>query len=258
MAASVRFQFHCAWARLLRGAKTTVTAADPSDPTHRYLRCRRWYATPMIVLGNVYMRWLGVGVTFLHCQAWARWESAVHAALGTCSSVNKTGVTIPRLSGMTVAAALPGDREQALVAAEASLRSLAAAHQLAVPWPDGIDRPFSHGDATVVNVIYDPVTGVATWIDFETLHDPRLSVEHRRADDLRAWLCSAVEYGGMKMADELIPIVVRVYDDAPVLEELQRMLLTSRDNVYHLAQGMIGRELRLELAGMLKQERSTR
>jgi hypothetical protein len=108
-----------------------------------------------------------------------------------------------------------------------------------VPWPDGVCRPFSHADATARNVLCDVAGGRATWIDFETLHDPCQTVAWRQADDLRALIWSAAETTGADAYGSLCAAILDSVSDAAVLGELARVAAGGRPNVYHLAQGSL-------------------
>jgi len=55
----------------------------------------------------------------------------------------------------------------------------------------GTERPFSHADAIVHNVLYDPACDMAYWFDFETHHCSGWPTALRQADDLRALADSA-------------------------------------------------------------------
>jgi tRNA A-37 threonylcarbamoyl transferase component Bud32 len=68
---------------------------------------------------------------------------------------------------------------------EAAGTELRRAHQF---WSDEFDGPWSHGDSTATNVIYNQKTGRARLIDFELVHDRSLSAKSRHADDLLVFL----------------------------------------------------------------------
>ncbi|WP_165073714.1 BUD32 family EKC/KEOPS complex subunit [Paludisphaera rhizosphaerae] len=81
----------------------------------------------------------------------------------------------------------------ALVPVEERLRALSAVvhalHELhGTLGPDG---PLCHGDATLRNVVHDPESSSARWIDFDTVHEPA-EITERQADDVRAVLYSAL------------------------------------------------------------------
>jgi len=209
----------------------------------------------MIAAGNAVLDDLDVGVRFLEDDAWRRWEQDAYRALGVIGvREGRTGLVIPAFAGVELAeylgrADVSDDTKQR--AAQTSLRSLRAAHLTKLVWPDGVVRTFSHGDATVRNVIYDVIENRAQWIDFESLHDPKYDKIFRRADDLRAWLVSAWE--SWPDRDALADAIVNGYSDAPVITALAAELdRRGDDNLYHLAQGRMNARQRAEAAMALR------
>ena len=72
----------------------------------------------------------------------------------------------------------------------AAAREFKRAH--AMPTEVFDDRLWSHGDATMANVIYDPATDRARLIDFEVLHRRDWPAVKRHADDLLVFLFDLV------------------------------------------------------------------
>jgi hypothetical protein len=72
---------------------------------------------------------------------------------------------------------------------EAAGAELRRAHQF---WSDEFDGPWSHGDSTTTNVIYNQKTGRARLIDFEIVHDRSLPAKSRHADDLLVFLLDVI------------------------------------------------------------------
>jgi len=68
---------------------------------------------------------------------------------------------------------------------EAAGREFGRAHQF---WTDEFGGPWSHGDASMANVIYNERTGRARLIDFEIVHEKSLPAKSRHADDLLVFL----------------------------------------------------------------------
>jgi hypothetical protein len=247
-------------ARCLRHAKMCRATCERRDHgVAVYVRRRLWHAPLSVPLGNLLLDRLHVGVRFLPNRAWRRWEVAVYHALGTTDAAEESAaVVVPAFTGVTVAEYLSRpelDDQSKTRAARASLISLRRAHQVTPAWPDGECRTFSHGDATVRNVVYDAAHDVACWIDFESLHDPTLFESARRADDLRAWFVSAWEC--WPRTDQLVQLMVEAYDDAEAVTMLGDMLVRREDNIYHLAQGQMPRAERSRL-GLLLRDRLRR
>jgi hypothetical protein len=120
-----------------------------------------------------------------------------------------------------------------------------------VLWPDGVSRPFSHGDATARNVLCDVARGRATWIDFETLHDPSRTVAWRQADDLRALLWSAAEATGGEGYCALCAAILDIVSEPALLSELARLSASARPSVFHLAHGSLSPVQHLRLCHVL-------
>ena len=224
----------------LRHAKTCrTTRAHRPGVGHVYLRERPWHAQWMIALGNAVLDDLGVRVHFLGDGAWRRWERDVYRALGVAGVRDERGMlVVPAFQGVVLADYLArpdvNDQEKRR-AAEVSVRALRVAHRTTLPWPDDVVRTFSHGDATVRNIVYDGENGAAQWIDFESLHDPAWDATSRRADDLRAWLVSAWE--SWPNVEVLTEAIIAAYGDASAVTALIDALGRRDDNLYHLAQG---------------------
>lgn len=202
-----------------------------------YRKRRRWYAPLLIAAsacGTSPPRFM-----VLRADEWRAQEAALHRLLyGALVRFCPTGeLELPACPGVTLAALLAsarhtrGERRRALAAAIAALHSL---HRLHVG-----GRPFSHGDATVENVTYDPATGRAHWFDFETAHDPRRPHAWRCADDLRALLFSAAAHLD---ATTLAETLAAHYPDGPALAELRGLAshLAHWPDPLHLAQARIG------------------
>ncbi len=106
-----------------------------------------------------------------------------------------------------------------LVAAANALRR---AHQF---WSDEFQGPWSHGDATTTNVIYDPKTRRARWIDFEIIHKKSVPATARHADDLLVFLLDMV---GIVPGRKWLPFALcfpNAYGNAQVIRELRGQLI---------------------------------
>jgi hypothetical protein len=101
---------------------------------------------------------------------------------------------------------------------EAAGRELFRAHQF---WSDHFAGRWSHGDATVTNVIYDESTGRARLIDFEIVHHQSLPATVRHADDLLVFLLDilAVAPGPQWLSFALC--FLKAYEDADVIAQLE-------------------------------------
>src|SRR5438874_7645664 len=84
---------------------------------------------------------------------------------------------------------------------------------------------WSHGDASMTNVIYDEKTGRARLIDFEIRHEKSLPTTARQADDLLVFLLDMV---GRIPNRQWLPFAIcflRAYGDAAVIREFIKRLV---------------------------------
>lgn len=216
---------------------------------------RHWWASIAISPGNLYLRWLGAGVEVLGERSWHHREQAIHQALYgiDCPTDRRGWLLLPRWPGLTLAAFVADrsrpatDRLAGLAAAGAALRRL---HQVQI---DG-SSPLSHGDATLRNVQFDPATGRAAWFDFDTAHRAEVSTDARHADDLRAFLWSAVaEAADIRVLDLVETIRLAYVEPAPWW--FFRSRLRSGEihfSTFHLAQAGPTLERQAELNAILR------
>jgi hypothetical protein len=84
---------------------------------------------------------------------------------------------------------------------------------------------WSHGDASITNVIYNEKTDRARLIDFELRHEKSLPATARHADDLLVFLLDLV---GRVPNRQWLPFAIcflRAYNDAAVMRELRKRLV---------------------------------
>jgi hypothetical protein len=126
-------------------------------------------------------------------------------------------------------------------------------HKSQIMWPDGEKRFFSHGDAKAANVICDLISKTCYILDYETIHDARMSSEWRHSDDLRAIIYSAAECIEPRLFNQLCRMAIRNYTDRAVLAQLKNYIemLKSCLNVYHFTQGGLGFEKKVTLDAIL-------
>jgi len=105
---------------------------------------------------------------------------------------------------------------------EAAGREYRRAHQL---WNDEFGGGWSHGDASMTNVVYDEKTNRARLVDFEIMHEKSLPAGLRHADDLLVFLLDLV---GRISSRHWVPFAtcfLRSYGDASVIGELRKQLV---------------------------------
>src|SRR5260370_23928842 len=82
--------------------------------------------------------------------------------------------------------------------------------------------PWSHGDASMPNVIYDEKTRRARLIDFEIMHEKSLPATTRHADDLLISLLDMVDRVPTRQWLPFTICFVKAYADRDVIAELQK------------------------------------
>jgi len=141
---------------------------------------------------------------FPSVRAWQAWElhsyALLHGGARRAGAVGRDAIVVEALPGETLARRLArGGLTPAMMAAAA--RELGRAHALA----------WSHGDPHLGNVLYDEAADRAYLIDFETRHEPQLSVTERRADDLLVLLMDVMASDASPRWLELARALVATY-----------------------------------------------
>jgi hypothetical protein len=228
--------------------------------TH-YLKKRRWYAAPLIIASNVYLRISRTYVYFLSRRKWLLWEYQVYKEiLGKEPQISEHHtLVLPKLEGVTLSDFLVSKNESDVSKMEAvgwAIRAIETMHKCQIIWPDGQKRPFSHGDAKVGNIICDLISKTCSILDYETIHDPGMSSEWRHSDDLRAIIYSAAQYLEPHLLNQLCRMAIRNYSDKAVLAKFKNYIEMSKSchNVYHFTQGRLGFEKKVSLDAILLRE----
>lgn len=237
--------------RLLRNSKTTRTRRILSDEgMPRFQRERSFIQSILIPIANGMLRSMHAHVIVLHGTQWKEWETAVWAALHQAAiRTTPRGLVIPEMPGNVLVDYLAGNHsdEEKLVAVKSCLTALCEAHRQIIIYPDGTQRPFSHGDATARNVLFDPASGRAHWIDFETIHSPDLLEDQRQSDDFRAFFVSMLEV----WPDAVTHLHQFLNDQSLNLAKVRAGLIDSLKsgpaNLYEEAQGSIPDQLKKRL-----------
>jgi len=92
-------------------------------------------------------------------------------------------------------------------------------------WSDEFNGPWSHGDSTTTNVIYNQKTGRARLIDFEIIHDRSLPAKSRHADDLLVFLLDVIAIASSRQWLPFALSFLNAYGDPLVLTELMNHLV---------------------------------
>ncbi|WP_165248611.1 hypothetical protein [Paludisphaera soli] len=187
------------------------------DGTPWIAKRHRRFARPIIALANVYLNLSRAGVRVPGDRLWHAWEREANRHLHGVGCRSEAGgwLLMPRWPGLPLAEYAGDGRstpEGRLRGLEAATLALREAHRVTLRLPEGGEGLFSHGDATLHNVAYDPSTGTARWYDFDTVHAPGLPAVARHADDLRALLASAFALLPDAPAPVVFDIVAGAYD----------------------------------------------
>jgi hypothetical protein len=186
---------------------------------------RNLHSEQLADLTNLYFRFADIPIRFWSkVEEWRQWEIGCYEMLnGDRFRAYASG------QRCVVAEKLPGENlwthlkqgtltRQMLRAAAHEFRR---AHQF---WSDQFRGPWSHGDASITNVIYDAKTNRARLIDFEIYHDKSLSAAARQADDLLVFLLDLV---GTVPGRKWLPLsttFLEAYGDAEVIAQLRKQL----------------------------------
>jgi hypothetical protein len=196
-----------------RGKKTLV------------VKRRNLHSEQLADLTNLYFRVANIPIRFWSkVGEWRRWEVSCFEMLnGDRFRAYKSGqrcVVAEKLPGENLWEHLNGGtltRQMLRAAAEEFRR----AHQFR---SDEFRGGWSHGDASITNVIYDASTKRARLIDFEIYHDKSLSAAVRQADDLLVFLLDLV---GTLPSRKWLPFsttFLEAYGDKVVISQLRRQL----------------------------------
>src|SRR5436189_3622198 len=189
------------------------------------LKRRNPYSEQLADLGNLYFRISGIPIRFWSkVEDWRRWEAECFQMLNgdrfrVFASGAKT-VCVDKLPGKTLWEHLNrGTLTRQML--EATGREFRRAHQL---WSHEFGDGWSHGDATMSNVLYDEKTGRARMIDFEIIHDKSVPAKSRCADDLLVFLLDVVAIAPSRRWLPFALCFLNAYGDTEVIAELENQL----------------------------------
>jgi hypothetical protein len=186
---------------------------------------RNLHSEQLAELTNLYFRVANIPIRFWSkVEEWRRWEVGCFEMLnGDRFHAFKSGrrcVVAEKLPGESLWVHLNrGSLTRKMLRATAE--ELRRAHQF---WSDEFRGRWSHGDASVTNVIYDAATNRARLIDFEIYHEKSLSAAARQADDLLVFLLDLV---GTVPGRQWLPFsttFLEAYGDREVIAQLRQQL----------------------------------
>src|SRR5437763_381194 len=157
------------------------------------LKRRNFYGGRGANLINFYFRLAGIPLQFVSdVRTWCRWEAKCFQMLNGddfhTSICDSRTVVMDKLPGESL-----WDRMKqnalTLPMLKAAGREYRRAHRLQT---EELGGGWSHGDASMTNVIYDEKTNRARLVDFEIMHDKSLPAIKRHADDLLVFLLDLI------------------------------------------------------------------
>ena len=187
---------------------------------------RNGHSAQLAEMANLYFRWSDIPIRFrARPDDWRRWEIGCFRLLNgdrfRAFACDSSTVRLDKVPGNS----LWNHMERGTLTCsmlEAAAEELRRAHRFFSPEFNG---PWSHGDATTPNFIYNEETGRARLIDFEIVHLKTLPAIFRHADDLLVFLLDMV---GMVEDEQWLPFALaflNAYGDAEVIAELRRRIV---------------------------------
>lgn len=189
------------------------------------IKRRNVYGEQLADMANLYFRMSGIPIRFWSkAEEWQRWEANCFRMLNgdrfRASTSGTRTVCLEKLPGKSLWEHLnEGTLTRRML--EAAGTELRRAHQF---WSDEFDGPWSHGDSTATNIIYNQKTGRARLIDFEIVHDRSLPAKTRHADDLLVFLLDIIAVAPSRQWLPFTLSFLNVYGDPVVITELTNHL----------------------------------
>src|SRR4030095_8459084 len=185
------------------------------------IKRRNVYGEKLADLANLYFRMSGIPIRFWSkAKRWQSWEANCFRMLNgdrfrAVTSGNRT-VCLDKLPGKSLWEHLnEGTMTRQML--EAAGTELRRAHQF---WSKEFDGPWSHGDSTTTNVIYNQRSGRARLIDFEIVHDRSLPAKSRHADDVLVFLLDVIAIASSRQWLPFALSFLNAYGDPAVIAEL--------------------------------------
>jgi len=189
------------------------------------IKRRNIYGEQLADLANLYFRISGIPIRFWSkTEDWQRWEVKCFKMLNgdrfrVFASGAKT-VCFDKMPGKSLWEHINrGTLTRQML--EAAGREFDRTHQL---WSDEFAGPWSHGDATMTNVIYNTKTGRARLIDFELVHETSLPAKSRHADDLLVFLLDILAIVPSRKWLPFALYFLNAYENARVIAALEDQL----------------------------------
>ena len=234
---------------LLRSVRYSKVRIVSHDGAMQVRKRRVFFAPVLIWMSNPLIRILDTGVQILPQGEWEERERRIYWRLrGMSIRIDADAVLVlPCLAGKTLATLLEDPKlEEAArkTAIERAVMALAEFHHVG----------FTHGDAMAENVLVDNA-GVASWFDFETIHEASRPVLWQRADDVRALLVTCLIRTVPEKRAETLQVILDTYADEGVTRVLAASFTSvlRRPLAFHLAQAGLSFRCFQEIARLLRE-----
>ena len=189
------------------------------------LKRRNLHSEQLADLTNLYFRVANIPIRFWSkLDEWRRWEIGCFEMLNNdrfhAYASGKRCVVAEKLPGESLWEHLNQGTLTKRILRSAAVE-FRRAHQF---WSDEFRGRWTHGDASITNVIYDAEADRARFIDFEIYHDKSLSAAARQADDLLVFLLDLV---GTVPSRQWLPFsttFLEAYGDFRVIGQLRKQL----------------------------------
>lgn len=242
------FSFARTCGGVLRNARYASVDTIAPDATH-VRKKRALFAPVLIRMGRWLLRVLNSGIEVLEQDEWHAREQFMYRELYNAEAIVESSgaILLPKLRGVTLASLL----ERHDLPLQEKIRAVGIS---AVSLEEFHARGFSHGDAMATNGLVVPSANRTYWIDFETAHESRLSLNERHADDLRAFISTVA----LRFAPANLPAVLETIDQSYENGEVKGLTAAyfstvwHRALIFHLGQAPLSRETFLELGGLMK------
>ena len=190
------------------------------------IKRRNVYGERAADLINFYFRAAGIPIRYLSdVREWRRWETRCFKMLNGDRFRTKV-----RDSRTIMLDKLPGDNlwdhMNRGTLTPRMLRAAGSEYRRAHHFKnEEFGSAWSHGDASMTNVIYNEKTGRARLIDFEIRHEKSLPATARHADDLLVFLLDLVARVPNRQWLPFAICFLRAYDNAAVIRALKKRLV---------------------------------
>jgi hypothetical protein len=194
------------------------------------IKRRNVYGVRAADLINFYFRAAGIPIRYLSdVREWRRWEARCFQMLNgdrfRAKVRDSRTVTLDKLPGDNLWEHMNRGTLTPRMLKAAGTEYRRAHHFKNKEFGSG----WSHGDASMTNVIYNEKTGRARLIDFEIRHENSLPATARYADDLLVFLLDLVSRVSSRQWIRFAICFLRAYGDAAVMRELKKRLVVPTD-----------------------------